>query len=198
MGVNKVYQKSPTNAITTYDWVDIASGLGYVDYYGTGVENNSGTKSYSLNPFEVKTQIMDVSVYANYFYLSGVVGAVNFDTSSFNSPRYVKQNSKVYMTYWTNHGGSSSHYVKLKVQKGSGGSYVDISNEFSTMNCNSTTTANQKASAIVTISGNYIFKRGDNLRLVVTPVIAGGTATFYLDYNTTDAFKVSVPFKITQ
>lgn len=78
--------RSGEPALASYDWTDIASGLGYVDFY-LFTSRNDGTISYG-----VTTQILGSQNITTTQSVGGAApgsSSLNWDSSALNSPRTI-------------------------------------------------------------------------------------------------------------
>jgi len=86
MGVPIQYRKSGEEAIASYSFTDIITGLGYVDFY-MSTTNDSGSNVYMLNTNQNPTN----SEYTSKEIPDGTSDSldIDFDSSGFNYPRVI-------------------------------------------------------------------------------------------------------------
>lgn len=80
MPVPVVYRRAGENVFSNYNYVDIANGLGYNNFYLFATADNTGTYYYRLNNEKLASE----RLYCN------VTETLTYQTSSFNIPRTVK------------------------------------------------------------------------------------------------------------
>ena len=204
-------------AIINFDWVDIASGAGYVLFDGYASLLTGGTE-YFLYPSSIGSNIVSVAVPGNVISTTlGVVnssmskiGDIDYDMSSFNLPQTIR--GDVYVrapTTGTIIGGAGTRTMKIivKVRKWDGVTETDIaSGETANLNFD----ANSSFGHVVKITvpkTNY--KKGDTLRITVEYWGQDnvGSFTYTAGHNPRDTaggsfnagesrFAVAVPFNI--
>lgn len=107
-----------TNAIATYDYVDLSSGLGFINYKGF-TTCLSGATAYNLGTSTVYS-------YTTTTTDTGGDAVINFDTSPFNLPRTAKGTAYVSLGFGIVGGGTGN--VQCQLQKVSAaGTVTDIS-----------------------------------------------------------------------
>ena len=208
------YRKNTEGVLTSYNYVDIESGLGYVTFYPVKT-SNSWTLSDRVLKSEGTESSWDVTYNSNTYTSSGAL--YTFNTSTFNLPKIVKGTAYVEI----------DHYYKCN----STADLVDFAHSFAILKNGSVIgfssgAAYQSLATGATSSGSLLigidipetnFKRGDYLGIAIRPVgrtqSAGtsGSMLFslgndpydrdgtYLKPSTTERstiFKVDIPFKI--
>lgn len=107
-----VFRGSGENALASYNYIDIASGLGYVQYYATKAAT-SGANVYELTnnvPFSN-------NIYTGASGTDGTIVSVDsFETTTFNLPRVLKGEAyaNIMLGYTDNNTGTAST-IKVKV-----------------------------------------------------------------------------------
>ena len=177
--------------IETFDFSDIATGLGFEIFYGSPIVDTSGT-SYTLLPFAVHsgdelTQTTQIG--------TGTT-TVNFDSSTFNLPRTAK--GTAYPSFGLS--GTVNNTTSAKVQIAiihADLSVTNISSEFETVQTPVAITTELLALPLTQTT----IKKGEKLRMIVKIVVdgGGGNGTLYHDsLNSDDQFhlKLLMPFRI--
>lgn len=179
------FQSQPT-AVASYDYQDLADGLGLITFYPFYSE---GAGTYHLGTTtEIVSEPPDLNVNN---------GTYTFNASVFNTPRVAKGNAIIVIPVFYDTGAT----LQVQLQKVSGGVATNIH------------TAQSLAKGAV--SNYYLnfnvaltetsFKVGDNLRLVVT--ISGESGTSYIGIDPANNAGVSltptksfilIPFKVLE
>jgi hypothetical protein len=156
------------SAIASYDWTDVANGLGYATFYGSLF-----SASHILTP--TLFNVPNISLAAGTY--------VAFDATPFNSPRTAKG-----YAYINAHrlGGVGNTTFTAKVSKISGAVTTDISSEV-----NSSATGNDAWFLIRLLLTETVFKKGDIIRVSIK---AADNTNFGI--STTFPCLINIPFKI--
>jgi len=153
------FRKSSEGALANYDFVDIAEGTGVVIFYGGATETSAGiTYLFSKNAF-----------YSEYTTIIFGVGTNtrNFDTGVFNLPKAIKGTAYFSVGLYTQSGGANA-YLKVTVQKSSGGAITNCSSQISSATINGNGAYNMLMIPIPLTTTH--FKKGDFLRVEVSAV----------------------------
>lgn len=168
--------------VVSYDYTDIAAGVGIVTYYLSATANNAGT-TYCLSDFALP--------------VGGGGGTMptvetDFDLNSFKIPRYVS--GTAYLAGWLDYAAGDAFVWTAQLKKVSGGVETDISSLITSNSMN----YDQEMSLAIPLTSTH-FKIGDTLRLTTTKT-AGGTGNLKMDptslYSVLDPMKLYVPFKL--
>lgn len=169
------YRQSGEPTLISYSYNDVASGLGYVDFW-VNLDLGLTSTQYAWKDEDPSTNLISLAAATN-----------NYDTTPFNLPRTILSGSKCYVQYY--HGGvAGGNTFKFKLYVVSGGAATAISDQ-STNDLN--TNARLQVDTL-TISSNVTIKKGDTLRLE----LINSTTTGVYNKTGTSAFKVSVPFRV--
>ena len=188
MALDPKFQKFTTASpiMASYDWIDVANGLGIVVFYGTRTEISTGA-AYAL----VENALMAGGVGSERILGSTTA---TFETSVFNSPRTVK--GTAYISGETIAQAGDTGRITATIKKWDGTNETNISSAVQSQ-------VNGAGSEGIFMPLNLTetrFKIGDTLR--VTIVAAGFSASFgfYIDPISEagkEPFKVLIPFRIT-
>lgn len=114
IGLPQAIPKGSPLGVASYDYTDLASGLGIVVYYGGQEELNGNTERYFLG------QSTDIySTNTNSTYTGSASQTYNFDSPAFNLPRTAKGNALIQFTYECPTGlggGNSATSCRIKAQ----------------------------------------------------------------------------------
>ncbi len=184
--------------IETFDFTDIATGLGFETYFGTAQED-SVDNIYLLLPFAVNSGGGDSNNSFNAFTKRTSVGTttLTFNTSVFNLPRTVKGNA--YVSFGLNGNSSLTGRATATLSiVDSGGTPTNISSTFTTRNMGNSADESQLLELPLT---QTTIKKGEKLRLVFELVFASGSGTLKVHHNNlsstnTEIFKLLIPFRI--
>ena len=197
--IPRKYRGIGEGSIASYDYTDLASGLGFKTYYATNYEDGAGGTTRALT----ESLLYSVNIEGSF-----TTTTFSYDLTPFNIPRTVKGTAIIrYSTHWS---GTSSQtkYETFTLKKVSGAVITSIG----TARSNTETSA---GSAIIKNHVLYIsltetnFKKGDILRLELDPTNPE-PATIYIGedpanrdgtYITPSAtyptkFNVYIPFKL--
>jgi hypothetical protein len=177
------------NALANYNYQDVASGLGYIDFYPTICQTDAGY-TYALFDFECfgnRVASAQPSVY-------GATGTTfYFNATPFNSPRYAM--GTAYLTT-TLHVLSNDFKLTFTVYKVSGGASTSLGTATSGY---WTSTANIVVPITITATK---FKKGDYLQLKCY-IETGTNASQYMlaspldEASTGNPTTLRMPFRIT-
>ncbi len=194
MGLDETYRKS-AEFVASYDFEDVASGLGFKNYWGTTTVDTAGT-NYDLLSFQMDS---GAGVTASVQVGTGTT-TINFDTSVFNLPRTAKGTAYINL----GPGQSIANAVSIKAQIAivdSGGTPTNISSEFETPQ-NAVTASIIRQSLALPLT-QTIIKKGEKLRMIMKIVVdaTGGNGTLWHDNTESDtdkSLKLFMPFKVEQ
>ncbi len=177
--------------IETFDFSDIASGLGFEIYWGIGIRNTSGLDT-QLTPFlpVVRTVAPDAEE-------SQQTGAgtttVNFDTSTFNLPRTAK--GTAYVNFKSKQ--TSGNAVSIKAQ------IAIVHADLTATNISAEFENNQFGTTAVFITDllalpltQTTIKKGEKLRLIMKIVVDATGGDGMLAHSHADELKLFMPFRI--
>lgn len=202
MGVPKKYRNIRENRIASYDWTDISSGIGYIEFYGCQeqiVESGSQNDYGVLMTQAINSAVLTVRVDNGNYGKDGF----SFETSEFNMPRVI--NGEVWISGGGKENGNSGGddlYLEMKKIK------TDDSEE----SLGSVVVGKWGGSeernffGRITIS-NHKIKQGEKLKLVLDATKGSDTSditigTSPIDKNpknwtdTTSQLKIAIPFNI--
>ncbi len=169
---------SQESAIASYDWEEIASGLGHQLFYGSSVILSGGAEK-----FLIPQALFGIGDQADE-------GTTTLDLSQFNLPSTIQ--GTAYIDYWTNKNTTDIHTVTLKFQKVSG-TTTDISSAITSGNIISSGFSHHAMKIDI---NQTQFKVGDKLRVEVVVSAGGGICGIPLNPIGSYPFILSVPFKI--
>lgn len=186
----------PTQAIASYNYVDLVTGLGYQDFYPTLDAAASATD------FPLNTSAMDSFGANNTVYLNATT-SMTFTSSGFNLPRTVKGTAYFSCGFHVSSGTPTTN-VTITVQKWDGTTATNLSSAITSANAPTGTARNSRGFIEIPLTQTTI-KAGEKLRVVVafststnTGYIGlsptGQTADLSADFDTT--WVLRVPFKI--
>ena len=201
--------KYPSSAIASYDWTDIESGTGVVNYIA-GVVADSSASIYKLTTQSFKSNygVNNTHQYASKSSDTNFTNPfeLNFDTSVFNTPRTIRGKISVFIPFAT---FSAKIYCVVTLYKVSGSTETSIVT-FTTQTYsggNGVTTIGWLTSEASINSTNV--KVGEFLRLEIKPYYrteTTGTTNMKICYNsentatatTTDSFPATFPVGYSQ
>jgi hypothetical protein len=113
MAIEAVYRKYGEAAVASYDYVDVAAGLGYVEFKGF-TSRPAGVLTYHLGKEVMEPGYTSGAVLVNNERRSFVCnndtsGGITFETSAFNLPRLLK--GRVYTNFTLTHISTSAQAV---------------------------------------------------------------------------------------
>ena len=172
--------------ITTFDFTDVASGLGFEVFYPKTNEDSGGVNFY-LSPLTLTSTIDQTQTQV------GSVTTLNFDTSVFNLPRTVKGTAycvfKLGITSLTGTSTASAQLFKVLADD----STVNLSSEITTRDMFQTSVADYVVELPLT---QTTVKKGEKIRLAIKLLKDDtGSATMTYTHGGTDS-PVYIPFRI--
>ena len=179
--------------LASYDFSDIAAGLGFETFWGTPNVDTGETK-YNLLPFVVTSGNNKTSTNRS----GEGTTTINFDSSTFNLPRTAK--GIAYISLGETQG--SANAVSIKAQMAvmhADLSVTNISSEFeSVQNANTTGIVVQLFALPLT---QTTIKKGEKLRMIIKIVIDATGGSGVLQHDNTDSdidehLKLFMPFRI--
>lgn len=172
-------------SITTFDFTDIASGLGFEKYWLTGSEDSVGIKHF-ISSLNLTSSPSAVASSAN-----NSTTTVNFDTSVFNLPRTVK----------------GTVYYQIIAGSGSSSNTDTVSGQIAIVHADLSVTTISSEVVSEDIDGTFpttylieipltqtTIKKGEKLRLITKITEDGGT-TLNLGHTGSSSFLL-IPFRI--
>ncbi len=179
------YPPVQESAIATFDFTDIASGLGFETFWLVGSNDSVGIKHF-LSPLSLTSETSAVDSRAN-----NETTTVNFDTSVFNLPRTAKGT-----VYYQISAGTSSSTGTDTVSGQMAIVHADlsvttISSEVVSNDINGTAFTDYLIEIPLT---QRRIKRGEKLRLITKIVESSGT-TLILSHTGSSSF-ILMPFRI--
>lgn len=163
MGVPQVYRKSDERAIATFDFVDIASGLGNVIFFGIASTEGSTVSYHLLTESNVWSEPVGTTQTGNG------TKEINFDTSTFNLPRTAKGTAYLSAGVGAS-GGQTTKITAQLIHVDSGATETTITDEIVSQVQPSTTGI---VFLPLPITEKH-FKKGEILRLEIKITHAGG------------------------
>lgn len=164
MPIPKIYAKQGTDAIASYNYVDISEGTGVTKFYGFDAAS-SGTTGGSTTSYSLTTD----TIYSNYVEYSGAPIALRFDLTPFNKPQIIRGTALIRFSAGTDTGTGKTLWFLLNLLK------VDENGVETTLGETST-------AEIISAAGRVFMnltskmkinevkiKRGEKLRLLLTP-----------------------------
>lgn len=213
--MDKLQLTSSQNAL--YEWQDLASGLGYIDFY-LGVTYSEGTNYYYLVTQPLRSHFIEFLQHVGDSGGPSTSGSssVNFDTSVFNTPREIEGTVFVsFSTYFHLGYAGNSAYLTVGLYK------YDINGTETLLGSARTATEESSGSEVANQTLSFDVSKthleiGTKLRLKVTMSAAGedghydecyflygvdplnrdGTQLTPSSDGTTTQFKVSIPFRV--
>lgn len=190
--------KYPNSAVASYDYTDIASGIGYTTFWLTQGATSTAT-TYGLTDKQDASNKSDATFGAS-------PDEKNFDSSTFNSPRTIKGTAYAVVGYGRNSAGGG---FTLRLLKVNGSTETEIGALVTTQNAANAATGQYTAIAIP-ITGTQRIKKGEFLRLEVISSAGGGNT--YLATSPTNVINgvgtvltgskldthLQIPFEINQ
>ena len=144
--------------ITSYDYLDVEDGLGYVNYYGF-VTEDSGGKDYIIS--------RNVTFTAELRH----TGTMDIDTSTFNVTKIIRGSAIIQMSYGgTNMAGSDNVIPTVRIYKYDGSTETPISATVTgptKSGVNPGVSVDRSATLIIPLTTSTI-SAGDILRIKVT------------------------------
>jgi hypothetical protein len=166
----QVYQRESERAIASYNYVDIASGTGFVIFYAHASEVAGGL-DYHLNT--------ESSIYSSLIETDAGFGAppqtidLDFDLSSFNLPQTLEGEALVNFTI-TAHGGTgttASSSAVVTIRKWDGTTETDIATATTPSVSSGVASLVKELMTIPITVPRTLFKKGETLRLNITVTI---------------------------
>jgi hypothetical protein len=175
---NNFITQSPV--VASYDYVDLASGTGIVEYNGVATRNNT-TLTYKLMQNETETEIQ----YINGSSTTGTTFPytsfdVDFDMPAYNLPQTVKGTATFTMTasvWGSDTSNAAAGYINLIVYKYDGSTETQIGTARSiTIGDNGMDNAIQiyRTISIPVALTETRFKKGEIFRVTVQGIISAG------------------------
>ena len=167
MALPQKYQNKES-AIASYNYEDIASGTGYVIFYGASVQTET-TTSYILTTQQIYSNDIDTG--------AGTSFDLDFDVV-FNRPQRLRGN--LICTFNISSGGGADAYAIVRVRKWNA---TDGETEIANAQSETKTIAGngQATYAVeVPITAIQLFKKGDTLRITTD---VQGTAAVYFHHD---------------
>lgn len=205
---------NPGNAIASYSYEEIASGLGYISFYAYNSTDSTSTKYGLITETSIKSY---VKVSSGTVAMSGDTNQKLLDIDwdiTMDDPRTLNGRCFIQIPFYAYvSSGNYTQYLIVKLRKYSGTTETDLGTVQSTNfnNVNNLTTATPPKMFVLDIT-NTPFKRGDILRLTLesyyNPGGGSGSLTQYVgnDPNAradatvtgleTTQLKLDVPFRI--
>jgi len=171
---------SAGTAVATFDYQDIASGTGYVLFYGGTLADGTASGSYVLSDNAFYADKVVTRTVANPSSWTKLIEE-DFDVT-FNLPRIIKGNALLTIPIGIKHAADGEEYMKYygHVYKVSGGAEEFLVSGSSTIEV----FTGVGAAAIARTNSTLLtlpitnFKKDDILRLTVQLVAKGGSTTY--------------------
>ncbi len=177
----------PRGELINFDWRDIASGTGIIEFFGSAM-----TLSGTVVSRHLVEEIIDCGVDENHGYTQDPEATLTFDTVEFIIPRTVKGIAYVsiplYISISSGQGADQSidvTNIKL-IQVHVGGSTTDLTNEFDLETFTETATGGFKSNKFLVVFNSIsstVIKKGEKIRLSMD--VTGEAKTGIL-HNPTD------------
>ncbi len=182
--------------IETFDFNDIATGLGFENFWATVIIDTGSTKT-QLIPFQVTPRAIFPAGTSTTQIGVGTT-TLNFDTSTFNLPRTAR--GTAYITYSAKQTVSTAIIIKAQMAVvDSGGTPTTISSEFT---ANQYTTINADVADLLAMPLTQTnIKVGEKLRLIIKMEIDASAGNGVLNHDNTNSdsdlhLKLLMPFRI--
>lgn len=206
MAITRVYRKAGEGATASYDFTDLASGLGYQTFYGACSKSDGAGTSFAL-----LANILP-SMRKETFIVNNGTATLGFNSSPFNLPRTIKGNAFISLGYATisDLGAGTSFAVCLYKYSGTTVSLIATSQALEFLPAGALNISSQ--ALIQMPCTQTIIKKGDYLKLnIYIEAINPGTGTYislghdptgkdghYIKEasGATTIMKVNIPFKI--
>lgn len=166
MVIPRIFSNERERTLASYDYLDIASGAGFVKYYGFNTGDSVGTE-YGLSAEKVYSDDVETDVTAlTTSYVKKL--DLDFDTTTFNLPQTVKGDVIINVTTGARHnsGNTLSTYVIAKVRKWDGATETEIANTQSeTWAVVSNNVQKSNTFTFKVTVAKTLFKKGETLRI---------------------------------
>ena len=176
--IRKVVPASPPTATASYDYYDIASGIGLKNFYVA-----QALSSGALTDYYLTTDATDYSGRTSCKMIPAGAGYTTDDNYevTFNLPKIIKGNVRVSVLQGLAAGGAGQFvFLLMKLYKVSGGVVTQLGDEVCTnpvVSIGSTTTFSRENTVFVV--GRTHFKKGDILRLNIKVYASNLVSTGY-------------------
>ncbi len=174
MTLPQYYPPVTEKAIATYNYVDIASGTGYVHFYGYADYDSVGA-DYFLIEEEVFSRLIERT---HAFSATAGMGT-SFDLSPFNLPQTIKGKAIVTFTQGVTAGRNGTMITTVSV------CHVDVGDSETVLASTICPTITDSGKVLENVSitvPETHFKRGETLRLKIssTYTVSGGSGVVYM------------------
>jgi hypothetical protein len=168
----KSYIKSGEGAVASYDWADIVSGEGYIDFFGfASTSTTGGTVSYHASTNATRSNPKGAGL-PNTTY--------NFITSTFGRPARIGGTALIYLARGAQAGGSPSTVTlttSVTIYKVSGGVDTSIGTVAAkTISLTAGTSEEMEPDVLLCTLTETSIKIGDYLKFAVTLATTGSNA----------------------
>lgn len=185
-----IYRNQGEGSVASYDWIDLADGLGYVTLYGA-TANISGAGILTKNTLYSDKIGTDYTVGGGWAKIS----QINFD-SIINKPLTIRGKTLINVPIAGNHfvADTGAGYIHAYLRKVTSGTTVEIAN---------LSTAHIKTThAFMTLinleTPLTLFKKGDTLRLTVEVWGSdGGTGIISIGHDPKNRYDANLQFANT-
>jgi len=167
-------------AIASYDWVDIATGTGYIIYYGATTEDSDGTDEIMTDDSDIYSRSIDTNYAIQHGdkFTDGAAVDKDFDLTAFTNPYTVKgtaiiQNG-IYVTGRASE--TASAYITYNFFKVSGGVETNIGTK-TTIQWDKSADAKTYYTTHIRVPMTHTSFAQDDLLRVNVQVFASGTGT---------------------
>ena len=176
MPIRKVYAKPGQDAISSYDYVDIANGTGVTKFYAHTTALSGATLYYH-------NLTTDSSLYS--YEIEKVIGndGMYFNLSPFQKPQQVRGTALIRFSSQINSGIAALYWIVRLYKVASGGGTTLFGEAVSAVGSGADPSIDNWVIPI-TLTDTH-FKRGESLRLFVLPSGAGG-GTKYIGLDPTN------------
>jgi len=170
MAIPVKYRKSP-ELIATYDWTDVASGLGFVDVKGYVTDDYSGVKNYHLGTSDLYSSNVESLSESSVLNVYVQKVDVDFDASPFQFPRTIKGTGTINFCAGIRKGSGTGAdywgYYDIKLKKWDGTTETEIAAASGAIVENSSTGDKETIQCVPLTIPETRFEAGETLRLTM-------------------------------
>jgi len=199
MTIPNIYRKNQSRLNQSYDFNDIASGAGYVVFYGWVSQDDSAKDYHLTTDSTMKSDVIETDLGIG---AGGIIGDFDFDSSELNLPRTIKGDVLVNVPIQIDDGaGAESAYVKVFVRKWDGTTETEIA---STQGATETAIGERTFGILVNVPETN-FKKKETIRITIQ-VTASNNASTHIGHDPANRdgtnitentqIKIAIPFKV--
>ena len=187
MGFPIVYRQDKERFIATFDFVEIASGLGFTTFLGTASEDGSGVSYHLLTNADAWSDPIGTE-------RTGVgTTELNFDTSPFNLQRVAKGTAYFSAGMGQAGSGETAKIIVQLIHVDSDSVETTISSEITTATKTASGTTGVMYFVPIPIT-EKIFEQGSSLRLEVKMVKVSGGNLLIIGHDPANQFQTASNF----